>query len=75
VDFLESHVKKIVKGELDSLEALHMAGLDLLEDLSTPLTIAVPSLFCHQSASAQLLEFFVLLRTPKPFFHNREDVL
>jgi peptidoglycan hydrolase CwlO-like protein len=42
VDFLEGQTRKIVKSELDSLEALHRAGANLSEDLSSPPTIVSP---------------------------------
>jgi hypothetical protein len=42
VDFLEGYNKKIVKGELDSLEALHRAGVDLSEGLSSPPAVVSP---------------------------------
>jgi hypothetical protein len=43
VNFLEGHMKKIVKGELDGLEALYRTGVNLSEGLSSPLAIASPS--------------------------------
>jgi hypothetical protein len=43
VDFLEGCTKKIAKGELDSLETLHRAGVNLSEGLSSPPAIASPS--------------------------------
>jgi hypothetical protein len=75
VDFLEGYTKKIAKGELDSLEALYRAGVDLSEGLSSLPAIASPFPSCQQSSSPRLLEFFASLRTPAPFFKNGEDVL
>jgi hypothetical protein len=74
VDFLEGHTKKIVKGKLDSLEALHKAGVDLSEGLSSSPTIASPFPSRQWSSSPRLSEFFVSLRTPAHFFENGEDV-
>jgi hypothetical protein len=51
VDFLEGRTRKIVKGELDGLEALHRAGIDLSEGLSSPPAIVSPSPSCQRSSS------------------------
>jgi hypothetical protein len=61
VDFLEGHTKKIAKGELNSLEALHRAGVNLSEGLSSSPTIALPSSSWQQSSSPRLSEFLALL--------------
>jgi hypothetical protein len=74
VDFLEGRTKKIAKGELDGLEALHRAGIDLSEGLSSPPAAASPSPLRQRSSSPRLSEFLVSLRTPAPFFENGEDV-
>jgi hypothetical protein len=74
VDFLEGQTRKIVKGKLDSLEALHRAGVDLLEGLSSPPAIVSPSPSRQRSSLPRLSEFFASLRTPAPFFENGEEV-
>jgi hypothetical protein len=74
VDFLEGRTRKIVKGELDGLEALYRAGIDLSEGLSSPPAAASPSPLRQQSSSPRLSEFLASLRTPAPFFENGEDV-
>jgi hypothetical protein len=74
VNFLESHTKKIVKGKLDGLEALHRVGVDLSNGLSSFPAIISPSFLYQWSFLPQLSEFFVSLRTPIPFFKNGEDV-
>jgi hypothetical protein len=74
VDFLEGCTKKIVKGELDGLEALHRAGIDLSEGFSSPPAVVSPSPSRQRSSSPRLLEFFMSLRTPAPFFENGEDI-
>jgi hypothetical protein len=75
VDFLEGQTRKIAKGELDGLEALQRAGVDLSEGLSSPPTVASPSPSRQRSSLPRLSEFFMSLRTPAPFFENGEDVL
>jgi hypothetical protein len=75
VDFLEGCTRKIAKSELDSLEALHKAGIDLSEGLSSLPAIVLPSPSRQRSSSPRLSEFFTSLRTPVPFFENREDIL
>jgi hypothetical protein len=74
VDFLEGRTKKIAKSELDGLEALHRAGVDLSEGLSSPPAIASPSSSRQQSFSHQLSKFFASLQTSASFFENGEDV-
>jgi hypothetical protein len=47
MDFLEGCTKKIMKDELNSLEALHRIGVDLLKGLNSPFAIISPSLSCQ----------------------------
>jgi hypothetical protein len=70
----KGHTKKILKGELDGLEALHRVGANLSEGFSFPPAIVSPSPSRQRSSSPQLSEFFMSLRTPTPFFENEEDV-
>jgi hypothetical protein len=74
VNFLEGYTKKIAKGELDGLKALHRAGVDLSEGLSSFSAVALPSPSHQRSSSPRLSEFLALLRTFTPFFENGENV-